>query len=75
MQPGPWDLEADSTFSGPHSSPACSILQVCTSVVGRGGVPFGASLTCVSLGVPPYTCLLTDCIGAELWDLCSSPAP
>ena len=34
MQPGPWDLEADSTFSGPHSSPACSILQVCTSVVG-----------------------------------------
>lgn len=36
MQPGPWDLEADSTCSGPHSSPACSILQVPTSVVVGG---------------------------------------
>ena len=36
MQPGPWDLEADSTCSGPHSSPACSVLQVPTSVVVGG---------------------------------------
>lgn len=34
MQPSPWDPEAESAFSGLHSSPACCILQVPTSVVG-----------------------------------------